>query len=358
MTEKKEFKLEQTNSKVKLQGVVTRLDTNEDAYKMGTSKNNNDWRSLRFMVKTKHTDDSVNEIPVELFGIAQDEVYAYNKKEKQGKKFKFAQRNSLPAGYHMFGDSVTRVSLEKDEKGKAVAKNLHNYDAVEEIFNNLSDGVQVYVTAHIEVSSYEAQDGSMKEQKRYHIDSIGLLNKALDFDAEDFKETAAFEQEMIIVDVEVDKEEKKAMVIGRTISYGDNWEDGTFHINYGTEEGKDTELENLAKIFNKLSFGDFVKVYGKVVNRMEMVEEEIEEEEEIDKDNPFAKFTGKEKDQSLIRKSGKRYINELQIEGVEAEAFIQGKYGEDDFVKAVEEEVVTTENNPFLQDEEDDELEW
>ncbi|MEH6848074.1 hypothetical protein [Bacillus thuringiensis] len=341
MAKNQDTKLEQTKSKVKLQGVITRLSTNDNACTMGKTATNKEYKSLRFMIKTADKDGTVNEVPVELFGMEQDNVYAYSRDKGEGQMFPFGNRNNLPDGYHMFG---VRINL--GEEGQ----NLHAYDAVDELFNNLQDGMEVYMNGHIELSKYKGKDEVEREQKRFVIESIGALKNGIDFESEEFVETAVFEQEMVIVDVDVDKKEKKAFVTGRTISYGDKFNDGSFVINFGDDE----ELKDLAKIFSKLGFGDFLKVHGTVINRAETVETEEEEEPKLDKSNPFAKHAGKEKHKSLNTRTTKNFINELRIEGVDASTFEKKKYKEEDFVVAVKEEKVTTTENPFLDKKEEE----
>ncbi len=46
-------------------------------------------------------------------------------------------------------------------------------------------------------------------KKRFVIESIGALKNGIDFESEEFVETAVFEQEMVIVDVDVDKKREK-----------------------------------------------------------------------------------------------------------------------------------------------------
>lgn len=337
---KEEVVLEQTKSAIKLQGVVSRMDS-DHAFKEGETGSEKPYKSLRFTVITKDAEGEKNEVPVELFGMEQDEVYAYNMKKKEGKRFPFESRDNLPDGYHLFG---VRVGLQRDEEGKIITENLHPYDAVEEIFNELQDGMHIYLNGEIEISEYE-KDGEKKEQKRFVMKSLGLLKKDIDFEAENFEETAVFEQEMVFVDMEVDRETKKAKVIGRTIGYGGKFANGSFII-----DGNDKDLEGLIKAFKKLKFGAFMKVYGKVVNRVEFVEAEETDAKPVDKKNPFA-TVGKEKHKSLEKRTSREYTNELQIEGVEAESFVTAKYKEEDFVLPVEEEKAEEANddNPFAE---------
>lgn len=344
---KEDFKLEQTKSKIKLEGIVSRLDSDK-AYSFGNVKEGKNqgkaYRSLRFGVKTS----DVNEIQVELFGMEQDQVYAYNRKKKSGEWFDFEKRDRLPDGYDLMG---VRVALEKDSKGKVVSKNLHSYDAVEEIFNSLEDGESIYVSGHLEFSTYQKEDGEEVLQRKYIIDSIGRTKKEIDFEADDFEEVNDFEQDIVIVDVMAVKEEKKYYITGRTIKYGDKWQDADFVIDVSQDE----DAIKLAKIFKSLKFGDFVTVFGKAFNKVVLIETEDKEKPKVDKNNPFASFD-KKKPKSLEKSFIKDFISELRIEGVVIESFAKGKYTEDDFV---EQEVVKNDkpkgDNPFANTDNGDE---
>src|SRR5690606_23387784 len=100
-------------------------------------------------------------------------------------------------------------------------------------------------------------------------------------------------------------------------------------INYADEEGNvDKSMEKLAKAFaTKMKFGDLLNVFGNVVNRV--IVEEAEEEEEDDDDDLLASLGGRSKPKHAQKFASRTYINEMQIEGVDA--WDKAVYTEDDF---------------------------
>src|SRR5690606_24665805 len=83
---------------------------------------------------------------------------------------------------------------------------------------------------------------------------------------DNFKEDNYFEQEIVVKDVEYNKEDKKLYVNSYVIYYGDKFETANFVI--------DTETHNkLANSFKKrCKFGTWIKVKGRIWNKV--VEEE------------------------------------------------------------------------------------
>lgn len=339
MADKKEFKT-QTKSYFKVEGKVTGIDR-ENAYReddVGEGKKSagKSYRSIRFGVQTSLE----NTIYVELFGMEQDWVYPYSSKAKASKKIAFDQRNNPPSGYHIIG---INMGLEKDDKGKQVRKSMVEYDAVEYIHSILTNGESVQITGKVEYGEYENKQGEMVQQTRFVIGSIFVMDKEIDFEAEDFKEVSVFDQEFVYVDSEFDKESGKRFVTARVIGYADKFQDVTLVVEASKSEG----LKKLSDKIGKLKFGDFLKVIGKAVNRVDLVEApEIEDGDD---------WGGEDVD-GYNRDSVKSYTNELQITKVDPASFKAKMYKEEDFIvdDLIDDGDIENEDNPFSDDNDDD----
>jgi single-stranded DNA-binding protein len=360
-----EFKLTQTKSGFKFAGIVEGM--NDNSYNEGTIQQGKNegksYRSVRFRVRTSPT----NALQVELFGMEQDYVYPYKqgKKGADGKRSKgetkripFEDRNDLPEGYHLIGVSVS-LKMEKDAKGKEkiVRENMVDYDAVDEIYNNLSDGDSVYVAGEIQISEYEDRNGEQQKQAKYIIKSIGLQKKPIDFADEKFEELNAFEQEIVFVGADVDKASQTVVVTGRTIQYGDKFTDYQFYIR---PNGKDSLVKLGAAFAKKVKFGDLVKVLGLALNKTEEVEvKSSTEKKKATNDDPFA--DAGEAPKGYDKTTVTNYIQELQITAIAKDEngnslFTKGKYKEDDFIiEELIDEDEDDDKDPFASD--DDEVE-
>jgi hypothetical protein len=322
---KKEFKLQQTKGQFKLVGQVVGL-TRENAYREGIIENGQNegkqYRSIRFGVKTSPT----NQINVELFGMERDFIYPYNTKEKKSIQIPFNERDNLPPSYHIIG---VNCSLKKDEKGKLVRESLVEYDAVKYIYDHLNDGDSVYISGELQFGTYENQKGETVNQTRYVIKTINLQNQPVNFEDEQFAEVASFEQEIVVTDTTLDKETKKVFVNAYVIGYGDKFEPAQFVVDGNT-------LPKLAtNVAKKFKFGDFVKVAGKCLNCVELVETNDQLEDEWGGEKPKG-----------FNSAIKNYTTELRITYVDPDTYEPKKYKESDFVK----------DEPAVTFEEDDDL--
>lgn len=344
---KNDFKLTQTKSQFKIVGVVTGL-SNENAYREDViSKGKNEgkeYRSIRFGVKTS----DVNTVYVEMFGMEMEYVYAYKQSDVRGqkgdtKKVAFAQRNNLPKGYNILS---TSIGLDMDASGKPVRHGMAEYDAVEKIHEEVQDGDSVYVSGEIDFSEYETKQGEKRKQVRYIIKSISKQTKPVEFDSEKFKESAGFEQELVFVNSEYDKETKKVHVLAYVIKYGDKFETADFVINVDEDNKANKKV---AEVFSKkMKFGDFCKVMGKIVNKVETIEVESEEED----------IWG-EVPEEMKKTAIKNRVTELVITAADGQTYEKAKYSDEDFVveEFIKEEKPSKKaDNPFDSDEDDDDL--
>lgn len=333
--------LEQTKGKIKLTGVVTGIG-NENAKREGFTKSDKKFQSLSFFVQTSKP----NRVKVELFGMEKDHVYAYSQKAKDTKKIDWAKRNDNHGDYKVLG---VNLYLEKGEDGKNIRKVLQEYDAVEYITAHLKDGDVVRIQGQIDFQNYVNKQGQEVESEKFVITSITKLDEELDFEAEDFKEEAIFEQEIVVTETMVDDENKKLIVNAKVIKYGGETANATFVVD-ANEYPK--LANNMAK---RLGFGDFIKVFGKIINSVVITENPetpvVDEEDDWGGDEEIKK----DFENNFIRD----YINELRITSVDSSTYEQKKYKEEDFESEDEDAFngdVDVEDGDDFSDEDEEEI--
>lgn len=311
--------LEQLKGKMKLKGIVEGV-TNENAYGEGFTKSDKPYKRLAFFVKTS----SVNRIRVEIFGMERDTVVGYSQKARESKKIPWANRHGNHGDFKVLG---VNLFLEEDQgkKGKKLRKVLVEFDAIDYIQSNIKDGDVVNINGEIDFQEYQNQQGEMKESTKFILKSVGKLDEELDFEAEDFKEVSQFEQEIIVSETMVDDENKKLVIGAKIIKYGGDVVNTSFVVD---AEQYPKLANNMAK---RLSFGDYIKVYGKVVNSAIKEEAPVEDEEGIDD------WGGDDEIKDDFEKSYiTNYINELQITSVDSATYEPKKYKEEDLVSEEE----------------------
>lgn len=334
---KQESKLKQTKSSFKFIGKVSRIDKDgafrEETMTKGKMEGKT-YRSLRFGVKTSHT----NEMTAQMFSFEPEQVFMWNSdKKKEDKDYKGdripfgtweEQQDELrEQGYAIL---QSRVGLTYGEDGKLESKGLPSFVASQEIYENINNGDTVVVEGDIRHSTWE-KDGKVTPQTQYNITKVFKI-KDVDFDAEDFEEITYFEEEIVFVDVDIDKQEGKAYVTGRTIAYNGDFQDSQFVVNFKNEngEGFDEGMVKLANAFKKkFKFGDVINIFGDALNRV--IVTETEDDEEDDEEDLLKSLGGKSKPKHAQSFTSRTYISEMSIHGVDA--WDEGVYTEDDFVK-------------------------
>lgn len=363
-------KLSQTVSAFKVRGKVTRIDKDnafkQDVMKEGHRREGENYRALQFGVKT--SDD--NEVFVSSFDYEPKEVFLWHsekakeakekKKKFKGIKIPFTQWEEEAKDLRKDGWSVlqSRVGIERDKKGKIISHGLPRYVAQKLIYEGINNGDSVVVEGKIRYSRYTNADDKVIEKTDYAIERLFKLDD-IDFGDEKYEEISYFEQEMVFVDVELNKKENRAVVIGRTIDYQGKHIDTEFIIDFNDGDGEggvDKSMEKLAKVFrSKLKFGDVINVFGEILNKVIIVEnedEDLSEEDEI-----LALMGGRSKPKHAEKWTSKDYITEMRIFGVDS--WDKKVYKEEDFEI---DELIDNEfggkqkpkgGNPFKVDEDD-----
>ncbi|WP_431785849.1 hypothetical protein [Paenibacillus lactis] len=307
--------LKQTNGKIRVEGRVIGFDPqSENTYREGTTNTSGKpYRSVSLNVKTSPTNVIYN---LDLFGTVPKnnkvKVFSNKNGDKQSLELNFDERNNAPAGFTCFGFGTVGTGFEK-ENGRIKMKNYFNLDGAEVIKNTLENDASVWIDGEFNISNY-ISNGEERQNIKYTIKRIGLKDE-IDFDQENFKEVASFEQEVVIVGHDLDKENKKLYVTGRIIDFKQEWNDVTFVVNLN-------EYEKLGQnIYKKTKFGDLLTLQGKIVNGVILTE--------APKDDEFD--WGGETPEGQGQRVIKDRISELQITNVKDHK--PKFYKEDDFFK-------------------------
>lgn len=310
--------LEQTKGKIKLVGRVKGIG-NDNARREGFTKSDKQYKSLQFFIETS----PINQVKVELFGMERDQVVAYSNKDKKSKKIDWAKRHQDFGDYKVLGTGCY-LEVDPSDSSKKLRKVLPEFDSIDYIKANVKDGDFVRINGQIEFSEYVNRQGKKVEQKRFVISSITKLDEKIDFTSVDFKEESKFEHDIVINDVMLDDETKRLYVNAKIIKYGGEIADTTFTV--------DTEkypklAGNMAKRF---AFGDFITVYGLIINSVIVKESEEEMQESVSDDEDWGGDEDIKKD--FENNYMKEYVSELQITSVDSSTYEPKKYKEEDLL--------------------------
>lgn len=282
-------KLQQTKSSFRIRGVIQGKDnpTRRNGYREGVVKNGasagKPYRSIRFLVQTAPD----NKIPVEMFGMVRDTANWYNRQLQDNKKVPWEQRyNEPPAGYELI----------KPE-----------FDQIQEINENFKDGDSVVVVGEIRFSTYEGQDGNIRQQKTYSIKNIYESTEDVDFENENFIEDNEFGLDIIVNDVMKVPQDEKTVISFYTVDYRGDFYPGQGEILHSNVSN------GFLRNISRMKFGDFMRVNGIIHNRV------IEEEIEIDDDWGTQESTAQQ------------FYNALEITGVDPTTIMKKMYSQEDF---------------------------
>lgn len=259
MAKDRVHELKQTSATFQTRGIVFGMKKDK-AYQSGTSKNGGQWNSIEFGLNINNN----KPIFIKLNGFPRDEVYYYKAAEKKGekgttKKVAWKDRKKSPGeGFRLIG---VNISTGKDENGKNVNEMLVEYDAVEHLHKALKDGDSLFIKGNMVFSSYTDKNDQTQRRVELVPTQISYTQEPIDFEADDFKEMAEFENTLVFSDIEkeTDEDGKKT---GRFILTG-------YSIGYSTVEPVsfiiNADHEKLAgNIKKKLKASNSIKTYGRI----------------------------------------------------------------------------------------------
>ena len=258
---KRIFDLPETKGFFQLKGIVS--GTKKDGfYKELKTKSNKNMRFTNFGVsyekeKTLYLNNQ---------GMEQEYVYFSKKAEKKGEKgdtqkVPWVDRFSFNRdGYRLIGN-IIGVKKKVDEEGKTVndSKVLTDFDTCKEISDNLKDGNSVFTKGNIDYSSYIDKNGDKRMSTKLVPTQVSLCAD-IDYDSDDYNVQSNFNQVIIFMGIEKEKENDKdtgRFVVSAKIVTWSNIEDVEFII----------ENNNLASMFKRnLKPYNSIKVSGKMIS--------------------------------------------------------------------------------------------
>lgn len=295
--------LPETKGQFKLRGFVTGLER-ENAFRPIETKSGKKMHILNFGVETAPE----STVFATLQGMERDFVYFSKRSEVKGqkgetKKVPWNERNKPQGeGFNLIGIGV---GLEKDENGKNVTHTYTEFDAAEEVYQLLEDGMPVFVRGDIEFSSFKRDNGDISRNKKFNVKQIYGSNN-IDFEAEDFKETSDFKQKIIFMGIsKVDDNEDPRFAVEAKI------------VTYNTIEDTEFIVRNtaLANQFRKsLKPYTAIDVWGNIYNKVDT--DDVEESTDV---------WG---EQDSFKKVVKNYIRELVIVGADPGSIDKDTYTE------------------------------
>lgn len=322
------FDLPETKGSFQLKGIVTGTEK-ENFYKEIKTKINKDMRLINFGIEYEdgHT------LYANLQGMEQDSVYFSKKAENKGDKpetakVPWADRFSYNReGFRLIGKNIG-VKKKVDSDGKTVndKKVLTDFDACKEVGENLKDGASVFLRGNLEFSSFTDDKGNKKSSTKLIPGQISLCAD-VDFDDEKFTQQNDFNQVIVFMGIEQEKENDKPtgrfVVSAKIVTYS-TIEDAEFII----------ENKDLASKFKKsLKPYYAIKVSGHMVSSVQT--EVVEDDDNWGEEDAIEKVSAPAKREFVITGAkGSSIDKELYTEEKIADAIAKinkANKAEDDF---------------------------
>lgn len=248
-------KLLETKGTFQIIGKVFGVDK-DDAYKDGVTKTGKPYRRYRFGVVYDEVDKISKRINnFEIFGMERDKVY-FTKNEGDNKRsvvsHSWSQRNENFDNERLIGIQVGIEKAINKQTGKLanVKKNMTEYDICEYLYNNLKDGMSVFIKGSVSYSVYND-----RHYTTFIPNQISLLSEDIDFN--NHTVSASFKQPICFKGIEKN-EDGEFVVSGYNISYN-SVEPVEMYIK--------AEQKDLAKtIKNKVKPYSYITVWGKMVS--------------------------------------------------------------------------------------------
>lgn len=288
---------------------------NERTFVTINTRSGKPMRMLNFGITTNK--DAI--VYINLNGFERDEVYFYKRSKDKNvkgevKKIKWSNRGLFKEdGFRLIGVNVG-VARKINEKGQMVNDNkvLTEFDACQEIYNNLKENNSVFIRGNIEYSSYKDENDELKRSVKFVPNQVSLCRE-INFEDEDFKEDNAFKQHIIFMGIELDDSDmndKKARLSAKIVTYN-TIENAEFII----------KNMNLYNIFKKnLKPYESIVVWGQICNKVEI--EEVKETDVWGSENVFDKVN-------------RVFIRELIILGADPMTIDKETYSEISIEKAI-----------------------
>lgn len=269
------FDLPETKGTFQLRGVVTGMEK-ANTYREITTRSDRRMRMLNFGVGYEKD----KTLYINLNGMELDNVYFSKKSGKKGEKpevvkVPWADRFSfMEDDFRLIGCNVG-VKKKVDSEGKTVNDKhmLTDFDACKEIAEHLTDGASVFIRGGLDYSSYVGNDGSKRTSIKLVPNQVSLC-QAVDFDDEAYEARNDFNQVIIFMGIDPEKDDKGAStgrfaVLAKVVTYS-AVEDVQFII-----ENRDlaTKFKKFLKPYNA------IKVSGHMVTSVQTAAVEDDDDE-------------------------------------------------------------------------------
>lgn len=225
-------------------------------------------QTCNFGVKTSEKNETW--VTVEGFDNTKARFSKYDNKEKKRytKEVSWEDRfNFQEEGYRPFFG----VALAFEENNY---KNLFQFDAVDELEAELTDGMPVYVEGNIEYRSWKNDQGEVRRYTTFKPTKVRKSTKEIDFNSENFEEKNLFEQDIIFIDINPHPEQKDKFVLEANIVTGSKKEPKVEDVEFIIDNKKlATTLKKNLKPYHA------VTVFGRLVNTV--TEEEVPVDDDV-----------------------------------------------------------------------------
>jgi hypothetical protein len=257
--------LKQTKGFANFKGIIGGLD----AIKKGKAKefqyrDDEKLKKMQFSIKT--SDDNMHYVQLIQFkmGKSRDSVWISRKDDETGnfetQEIPWEKRNDpLTDGWRIIGVSIKATGDEN-------AKSMVAEDAIEYIKDNFNDGDTVFIGADLSHSDWKDS-----VYHNYDIKRMYIAKEDIDFEDEEFEETADFNEQIIFDSIAV--VEGEGFLKGYTVDYKKDKTEVQYVV-------RDKDVLNYFKETAK--FGDLVTVEGIVNNRVVYKYRDAKEDEESD----------------------------------------------------------------------------
>jgi len=325
--------LQPTYGNFKVRGIVSGLQS-DYAFIEKTSDSGFTHRTLKFNVKTSPD----NIVQVKLWAGKFDKLKITTSDRDDDREDQYLDYtddvyNNIPEGYEPF--MGVSIGLTQNDEGKNVTVKRAGFDAVKEIYDNLKDGDVVFVKGR---NKFRKHNENIYEE--LEINGIFHSTANMDFESEEFEELSAFDQTVVLVDGELDKNTKRANLTTYIITD----KEGTFvQYPFHVDANKGKKYANMGKKLAKFPFGTQIKLVGNLLRTVEYEDVDDSLDEDDDDDLMADRPKGYEK-QNKNKQGIKNVIKEFEVTGAFSESIIEEKYSEDDFIPQKDND------NPFEND--------
>lgn len=281
----RKFDLPQTKGNFKLSGNVVGTQR-KNAFTSGLTSRGFEYNSMELPVQF----DKHNQVYIKLFGMPREFVYV-SQKNDEGKhektiKIPWQDRNKpLKENQSMMGVKLGVTQVERNGDVANEIKTVAEYDAINEIKQNIEDGQGIFVRGSLEFQSYINKDGNAS--KTINLVPVQFSKttkfKSIDFEKEDFKPMSVFEQTIVVTEAYEDNGRK--YVSGYVIGYN-TIESVDFEIKCHSGEKATQSLYNNLK---KLKPFTAIRLFGEITN--EQVIETVVEDDGWGDEDTFSQVT-------------------------------------------------------------------